>query len=222
MNIGSPQWNQILVDGARTLGFKLSAEDLEQFKQYACELLRWNAKINLTRIIDPVDIAVKHIVDSLQAAPLLNAPAKLLDIGSGAGFPGIPLKILNPDLQVTLIEATQKKVNFLKHLIRTLQLDNIAVWHVRAESLHRQPAVRHSFDVIVSRALSALQPFIQTALPLLARGGRLIGYRSKMAPHELETVRAATLDAAWRVEQIVYTLPVLNLPRALIIISPRD
>ena len=130
MEIGSREWQRLIIDGSRVLGIEIDEGLTAQFIVHASELIKWNRKINLTAITDPRNIAIKHLLDSL--APALHIPdeARLLDMGSGGGFPGIPLKILKPSLFVMLIDGNRKKVNFLKHVLRTLYLENIAAFQI--------------------------------------------------------------------------------------------
>jgi 16S rRNA (guanine527-N7)-methyltransferase len=131
MKIGSDEWSQVIVDGARAFGLDLDSRHTDRFAAHAAELLHWNKTINLTTITDPYEVAVKHFVDSLAPAELISPGANLLDIGSGGGFPGLPLKVVIPSLSITLVDASRKKVNFLKHVIRTLKLKGIEALHIR-------------------------------------------------------------------------------------------
>jgi len=193
MKIGSHEWSQLIVDGARAFGLDLDRRHTDRFAAHAEELLHWNKTINLTSIIDPYQVAVKHFVDSLAPARLVSAGAALLDIGSGGGFPGIPLKVAIPSLAVTLVDASGKKVNFLKHVIRTLKLEGIEALCIRAEDLAAAPAHRKCFDFITSRALTDLKSFIHQALPLLASTGAIIALKGKVDQTEAETLRSYVL-----------------------------
>ena len=194
MKIGSNEWSKLIVDGARAFDLDLDRHHTDLFAAHARELLHWNNTINLTTITEPFEVAVKHLVDSLAPAKLISPDATLLDIGSGGGFPGIPLKVVMPTLSVTLIDASRKKVNFLKHVIRTLKLEGIEALHIRGENLADDPAYLEHFDFIVSRALTELKSFIRQALPLLASKGKIIALKGMMNQIEVETVRAYVLD----------------------------
>ncbi|MEW6672121.1 MAG: 16S rRNA (guanine(527)-N(7))-methyltransferase RsmG [Thermodesulfobacteriota bacterium] len=182
MEIGSSQWKEIIRTGAGALGIDVDDRQIERFAVYAGELIKWNRKINLTAITEAQALAVKHFVDSIAPVALIPPGASLLDIGSGAGFPGIPLKIIRPDLKVTLIDAVRKKVNFQKHIIRTLCLENIGAHHARAE----QFAPETPFDVVVTRALSTLTEFAALALPLLAQDGMMLAWKGLPAEARAE------------------------------------
>ncbi len=212
MEIGSNKWIDVIREGAKVFGVDVSFEQAKLFAVHAQELANWNRKINLTAIIDPFEIAVKHFIDSLAAAQMIPCNVTMLDIGSGGGFPGIPLKILKPNLSVTLIDASRKKVNFLKHICRTLKLDNIVVHQSRAEDIilnqeqiagskedpygFQQPYFKSlqrvsikSFDIVISRALTSLREFFIMALPLLAGDGLIIAMRGKICESEAESLR---------------------------------
>ena len=131
MQIGDSEWNRLIVNGAETLGVQVSAFQVAQFSDHIRELLLWNRKTNLTAITLPSEVAIKHVVDSLAIARWIHPEASVLDVGSGGGFPGIPLKILMPSLSVTLIDSSRKKNSFQRHVIRTLGLANINALQTR-------------------------------------------------------------------------------------------
>lgn len=214
MEIGSEKWNIIIRQGAKTVGIDVSDEQLKLFAAHARELINWNRKINLTAITDPFEIAVKHIVDSLAPAVMIFPHDSMLDIGSGGGFPGIPLKILMPTLSVTLIDASRKKVSFLNHVLRTLKLDNMDVHQIRGEDIilehpeiprfqktqleFRRPSfnpiksvLAKPFDIVISRALASLNDFITMALPALKKDGLIVAMKGKVSEPEIESVRLA-------------------------------
>ncbi len=209
MKIGSNEWSGLIIDGARAFDLDLDRRHTELFAAHAEELLHWNNTINLTTLTDPFEVAVKHFVDSLAPAKKISPGAALLDIGSGGGFPGIPLKVVIPSLSVTLIDASRKKVNFLQHVIRTLKLEGIEALHIRAEDLAGDPAYLKHFEIITSRALTDLQSFIRQARPLLAVNGQMIALKGKMDQTEVESVRASILAVE------TYMLPFTNSKRSI-------
>jgi 16S rRNA (guanine527-N7)-methyltransferase len=182
MQIGSSAWKEIIQKGSGSLGIDMDRHQIDQFALYAGELIKWNRKMNLTAITEAQALAVKHFLDSIAPAALIPPDACLLDIGSGAGFPGIPLKIVRPDLKVTLIDAVRKKVNFQKHVIRTLGLEHVGAHQTRAE----QFSAEKPFDVIITRALSTLREFAALALPLLAEDGVMLAWKGKTAEAQAE------------------------------------
>ncbi|MFC1577497.1 16S rRNA (guanine(527)-N(7))-methyltransferase RsmG [Thermodesulfobacteriota bacterium] len=194
MKIGSSEWSKLIIDGARAFDLDLDRRHTDRFAAHAAELLHWNKTINLTTITDPGEVAVKHVVDSLAPAKLVSPGATLLDIGSGGGFPGIPLKVVIPTLLITLIDASRKKVTFLKHVIRTLKLEGIEALHIRAQDLAGDPAYLKHFDAITSRALTDLKSFIHQALPLLSSEGEIIALKGTVDQTEVESVRSYMLE----------------------------
>ncbi len=228
MQIGSKEWSDLIIDGAGTFDIDLNHSQTRQFAIHATELVRWNQKINITAIIDPLEVAVKHFLDSLVPAHLISPDAVLLDIGSGAGFPGIPLKILIPSLPVTLIDASRKKVSFLKHVIRTLRLDKIEALHIRAEDLTNDPLYLNRFDVIISRALSSLELFCRLALPLMVEEGVMIALKGEVARNELYDLKGRGLDDGDDTKTVrrqlsvtveKFHLPIINSNRSIAIIK---
>ena len=192
----------------KQLRLTLTILKIRLFSTHAIELIKWTQKINITTITDPIEVASNHFLDSLVPAQFIPPEAAVLDIGSGGGFPGIPLKVLLPELSVTLIDASRKKVSFLKHVIRTLKLDNIEALHIRAEDLANHPSYINRFDVIISRALSSLDFFVRLALPLLADGGVIIALKGEVDQTELDDLHCNVLEkmnAAGR--STVYSIP---------------
>jgi len=182
MSIGSPEWISIIVDGAGMLGIDLSEKQAADFAVHARDLVHWNRKVNLTAITDPFEMAVKHYLDSIITVPLIddfmtgNSVTSLLDVGSGAGFPGIPLKIAVPSLSVTLLEARRKRVNYLKQAIRSLQISGVQVCQQRFEDMPQEKR----FDLIVCRAFADLRLFVRSALPLLNDNGLVVAYKGRL------------------------------------------
>ena len=228
MQIGSKNWKNAIYDGAKDLKIQIDQGKIDQFAIHAFELLRWSRKTNLTAISDPLEIAVKHYLDSIAPVPIIPPGASLLDMGSGGGFPGIPLKIMIPSLSVTLIDASRKKVSFLKHVIRILGLDNIEAGHVRAEDLSRDGNLNNAYDVIISRALSSMLKFVQISLPLLSKDGFIIAMKGKMSVKKIESElsqikkRPDSKESSISNFNIVlkkYRLPYLKSERSLVILK---
>ena len=228
MQIGSKKWNNVIYDGAKDLEIQIDRGKIDQFGIHAFELIKWTRKTNLTAISDPLEIAVKHFLDSIAPVPIIPPDISLLDIGSGGGFPGIPLKIMIPSLSVTLIDASRKKVSFLKRVIRMLGLDNIEACHVRAEDLPRDCIFNNTYDVIVSRALSSIADFVQMSLPLLAKDGFIIAMKGKITDMEIESVRSLSEKGRDMQENSMsnfnivlkkYILPHIKSQRSIVIIK---
>ena len=227
MEIGTNEWSNFLNDHAKTIGIDFDCTQNRLFSAHAAELIKWNRKINLTTLTDPIEVASNHFLDSLVPARFMPPHvAKLLDIGSGGGFPGIPLKVLLPELSVTLIDASRKKVSFLKHVIRTLKLDDSEALHIRAEDLAHRPSYLNRFDVIVSRALTSLEFFVSLALPLLACGGLIMALKGHVDNVELADLRnnvlskkmnsAGSIDRSFTVSLEKYSLPFLRSERTIV------
>lgn len=184
----------LLKTAAAPFGVELTPEMGERFDLYARRLVEWNGKINLTAITDPAGIAVKHFADSLTAAPLLpTGELSLVDVGTGAGFPGVPLAILRPELSLTLLDSLQKRLTFLETVCGELGVTARFV-HARAEEAGRDPALREKFDVATARAVAALPALCEYCLPLVRPGGRMIALKGPDADRELaEAARAIGL-----------------------------
>jgi len=169
----------------RQLSLEVSADASDKLLRLLDELLRWNRTHNLTAITDPVEGIEKHLVDSLTLLPLLAGYERLLDLGSGGGFPGLPLKIARPDLSIVSVDSVAKKINFQRHAVRLLGLRGFEPLHARAESLSEFPGYSGGFDVVVSRAFASLPVFASLALPCLQPRGRILAMKGAEGEREL-------------------------------------
>jgi len=170
---------RLLISGARLVGVVLDASKVDAFEQFLGELIKWNQRMNLTALRKERSIIVRHFLDSLTLVRYLPRGASLLDIGSGAGFPGVPLKIARPDLEVVLLEASRQKTYFHKHLIRSLNLSGIrSVWG-RSDQGEVRTTLGNRFDVVVSRAVSPLEVFLREAIHFIHARGMIIGMRGR-------------------------------------------
>lgn len=169
---------------ASLLGIPLSPDHVKKFGIYLEELKAWNKRFNLTAIKNDEGIVIKHFVDSLTPLKFIKPGSTLLDIGSGAGFPGIPLKIMEPSLKVTLLDSVNKKVTFMRHIIEALELTGIEAIHARAEELAKTR--KGAYDVVISRALTNLSDFIKIGEPFMRPDGRLIAMKGKNVGKELK------------------------------------
>lgn len=183
---------QLLIDYCSRWGVTLSADQLAQFARYAEELQHYNQHTNLTAISEPSEIYRRHFLDSLSLAPHLgDQPDSLVDIGSGGGFPGIPLKLLRPDMGLTLVESVAKKTSFLSHLVACLGLSKVRVLTTRAEQLGRDPHEREQHAVVTARAVAELPVLVEYGIPLLRIGGRLLAPKGANAGAELAAAARA-------------------------------
>lgn len=185
------------------------------FNRYAEMLRERNEKINLTAITEPEEVKVKHFLDSCSAAELLPGGASVLDIGSGAGFPGLPLKIVRPDLTVTLLDSVNKKVAFVSDVVAELKLSGVTAVHARIEDFPH----KGEYDAVVSRAVAELSTLAEYALPFVKIGGAFIAYKSEKAEAEAEAAASAITLLGGRIREIREAFVAAGLTRKLIVID---
>ena len=180
-------FRRILYDASISMGITLTDREFAMFSIYYRELLVWNEKINLVSTKSVSDIPIKHFIDSLTPLPfMINTYATILDIGAGAGFPGIPLKIVAPSLKVFLLESSRKKASFLKHRIRIRILDEIKVIHNRAENIMTDDAYRERFDIVISRAALKLPALLRISAFFLADDGMVMAMKGNNVEDEMK------------------------------------
>jgi 16S rRNA (guanine527-N7)-methyltransferase len=213
----------ILQVGAQQFNLTLTKAQLDTFERYRQELIAWNERVNLTGIVDPEEIVVKHFLDSLSvylALQDLPSTVSVIDVGSGAGFPGLPLKIALPEIRLTLLEATRKKTAFLQHIIATLNLTGITVLTARAEEVGRQPEHRERYDIAVARAVATLPVVAEYSLPLVKVGGWVIVQKGQHPADEIKQAANALGILGGKVGQILpLTVPGLTAERHLVVIQ---
>ena len=176
-----------LSEGAAAIGIRLGPAELDRFATYHREILLWNRRINLVSERSAQEIVIRHFLDSLTPAPFLDRPdGALIDLGSGGGFPGIPLRIALPALQLTLVEASRKKSSFLSHVVRTLRLDGVQVIRERVQALTAEEILAGRFDMLISRAAFKLPDLIRMASFFLKPGGQLIAMKGPDPQEEME------------------------------------
>jgi 16S rRNA (guanine527-N7)-methyltransferase len=209
---------EILVSGAEEIGVCLSPQVIARYLLYIEELRKWNARINLTALNENLDIGVKHFLDSLTVTPYLHGAKSVLDIGAGAGFPGLPLKIHSPAIALLLLEASQKKVFFLRNIVRVLQLEGVEVVYGRAESHEMIKRYAERFDLVLARALADLPTSLHLAIPYVKGGGSIVSMRGKKGEDE---ARAVDLDALGLqlIEVKKLTLPFVKEDRVLVVLQ---
>ncbi len=214
----SPQ--TLLAKTAAAWGLPLTETQLKQFAAYTSTLQIWNVRVNLTAIIDAEGIFVRHFLDSLRCACAWgDTPASLIDIGSGAGFPGIPLKILRPTLRLTLVESVGKKAAFLRHIVEQLALDDVTVLDSRVELIGHQPQHREQYDVATARAVAGMRVLAEYSLPLVRLGGRLLAPKGADVAAELAAAQRAIKILGGEMPAVEpVTLPGVD-PRTLVVIG---
>lgn len=181
-----------LISGAQRLGLFLTPEQVARFQVYYEELIRWNRRVNLTAIVDYEEVQLKHFLDSLTITLALKGlPSHLLDIGTGAGFPGVPLKILYPRISLTLVDSVHKKAAFLHHLLARLDLEGVAVLAERAEHLAHDERYRQRFDIVLSRGVAKLATLAELTLPFCALGGAFIALKKGEVDGEIAAAARA-------------------------------
>jgi 16S rRNA (guanine527-N7)-methyltransferase len=193
------------------LGLDLSTDIQHAFGHYADELLEWNKNINLTAITDPEAIETRHFLDSLSVMRAVNfTPGlRVIDVGTGAGFPGLPLRLIYPHIELALLEATAKKADFLARIAQQLKLTNVRILHQRAEEAGQAAATREQFDVVLARAVAAMPVLVEYLLPLCKVGGYCVALKGESAAAEVQQAEHALRILGGRVRKI---LPV-ELPR---------
>ena len=186
----------------KEFNIKINDEQIKKFMNYMNLLLEWNEKINLTAITQPEEVKLKHFVDSLTVLKYINDDDKVIDIGTGAGFPGIPLKIMNENTKITLLDSLNKRINFLNIVIETLNLRNIQAIHGRAEEIARNKLYREKYDVAVSRAVANLSTLTEYMLPFVKVGGKCICMKGANVNEELERAQNAIKELGGEIERV--------------------
>ena len=175
-------------------GLVLNGQQIDKFERYYQLLVEWNEKMNLTAITQREEVYLKHFYDCLMVLwnmPLENYALQLCDVGAGAGFPSIPLKIAHPELQVTIVDSLQKRLTFIEHLAEELGLEGVSCVHGRAEDVGQNPAYRGQFDIVTARAVASLNVLAEYCLPLVKIGGQFLALKAQKSDQELEEARAA-------------------------------
>jgi len=205
--MGQPQMEK-LIEGTRKLGLELNASMVEQFQLYYQVLIEWNKKFNLTAITDYQEVQIKHFLDSLTVTialtkkELTKSGLSIMDIGTGAGFPGIPLKIMMPQSRLVLLEATTKKVTFLRYAAQRLELEGVEIVAGRAEEVAHLPLYRQQFDLVVSRAVASLSSLVELALPFCQIGGKFVAQKKGDSRQEIDRAIKAIDVLGGRLSQV--------------------
>jgi 16S rRNA (guanine527-N7)-methyltransferase len=203
-------------------GISLTQDQIDQFELYFETLVEWNEKMNLTAITDKAEVYLKHFYDSITASFYFDftKPFHLCDVGAGAGFPSIPLKIVFPHIEVTIVDSLNKRISFLNHLANELKLENVHFIHDRAETFGVNPLYRENFDVVTARAVARMSVLSELCLPLVKVGGHFIAMKAAHANDELANGKKAITTLGGRLEEMfTFTLPMEESERNILIIK---
>ncbi|MBR6149611.1 MAG: 16S rRNA (guanine(527)-N(7))-methyltransferase RsmG [Lachnospiraceae bacterium] len=212
--------NSFFIQGLKEYGFDPTDEQIEKFIRYYDLIIEWNEKINLTAITEYKDVMIKHFLDSVSIIKAVDMSSvnSLIDIGTGAGFPGIPIKIMFPDIKITLLDSLKKRLNVLDLIIDELNLKDIYTIHGRAEDIARDPKYREKYDLCVSRAVANLSTLSELCIPYVKPNGKFVSYKSEKADEELEKAKNAirllggkvTSAVSFELEDNIRTLIVID------------
>ncbi len=211
-----------LIKGISELEIELDSTQLDGFSKYKELLKEWNEKINITAITDDIEIDQKHFLDSLTAfkTDLFEGKKRIIDVGTGGGFPGLPLKISNPDLEVELLDSLNKRIIFLDEVIKELGLKNIVATHGRAEELSIKPEYRESFDICVSRAVASLNTLCEYCIPFVKVGGYFVSMKGPDVEEELDLAKNAIKQLGGKlISTKLINIPESDISHTLIIIE---
>lgn len=204
----------------KKLDIKLNVEQLEKFYKYMGLLIEWNEKMNLTAITEPNEIILKHFVDSLTILKEINDNSKVVDVGTGAGFPGIPLSIANESLKITLVDSLNKRLIFLQEVIEKLELKNVEIIHSRAEDFGQNKKYRENFDFATSRAVANLSTLSEYLIPLVKINGKCICMKASDVEEEINQAKNAINVLGGTIEKIEeFKLPESDIGRTIIVIN---
>ena len=213
-------FNEKFLEKLNKIQLNVNDEVLNKFCAYMTNLLEWNEKINLTAITDEDDIILKHFIDSLTILEYIPEKSNVIDVGTGAGFPGIPLKIVREDINMTLMDSLNKRITFLNEIINKLGLKKINAIHSRAEELAKIPEHREKYDIAVSRAVANLSTLSEYMIPFVKVGGKCICMKGSNIEEELKTAKNAIKELGGEIEKVInFKLPDSDNERNIIIIK---
>ena len=214
------RFEEEMLEKSKILGVRFSVEQIEQFYRYMNLLIEWNEKMNLTAITEPKEIILKHFIDSITILKYIDDNSKLVDVGTGAGFPGVPLSIMNPTLKITLVDSLNKRLIFLQEVVKELNLKNIEIVHARAEEFGQNKNCREKFDIATSRAVANLSTLSEYLVPLVKIDGKIISMKASNAKEEINDAKKAIEVLGGKIEKIEeFDLPESDIGRTIIIID---
>ena len=204
---------------SKQIDINLNEKQLEQFKKYMDLLLEWNEKINLTAITEEDEVILKHFVDSMTVLKYIDNGASIVDVGTGAGFPGIPVSIAKDSVNVILVDSLNKRINFLQEVISQIDLKNIKAIHSRAEEFGQNKEHREKYDISVSRAVANLSVLVEYLLPLVKVGGKCICMKGSEVEEEITNAKFAIKELGGKIEFVdEFCLPGTDIKRNIIVI----
>ena len=213
-------FKEILKEKASNINVLLKDEEIDKFYQYKNLVLEWNEKINLTAITDDMDFIMKHFVDSLTINRYIENGKSIIDIGTGAGFPGIPIKITNPENKIILFDSLNKRIKVLEDITNKLKLKNVQLIHGRAEEVFKNKEYREKYDIAISRAVASLNVLVELMLPAVKVGGKCICMKGNNVKDEINDAKNAIEVLGGNIDKIdKVILPEFNLERNIVIIK---
>lgn len=213
------EFNELMISYAKEMSLMFTEEQLNQFYKYMNLLIEWNNKINLTAIVKPEEIILKHFIDSLTINSYIDKNQVLVDVGTGAGFPGVPIKIYRPDLKVVLVDSLNKRINFLEEVITQLRLEKIETVHSRIEDFGKDNKYRESFDIVTARAVANLSVLSEYLLPLTKVGGKCICMKGSEISEECDNGKRAIDILGGKILKIDnFQLPSSDISRNIIVL----
>ena len=214
------EFNELMSYYGKKINILFTEKQLEQFYNYMELLLEWNEKINLTSIVEPKEIILKHFIDSLTINKYIEKGIKFVDIGTGAGFPGIPIKIYRSDVEIVLVDSLNKRINFLNEVIKELKLEKIKTIHSRVEEFGKNKQYREKFDIVTARAVANLAVLSEYLIPLNKKGGKCICMKGSEIEEECNKSKKAISILGGKISKIdKFYLPESDITRNLIIID---
>ena len=213
-------FNRELFEKVKKFNIYINNDQIQKFQRYKELLLEWNEKINLTAITDEEEIILKHFVDSLTVLKYINENDKIIDVGTGAGFPGIPIAIMMPNVKITLLDSINKRINFLNEVIKELDLKNVETIHSRSEDCGKDILYREKFDISIARAVANLSTLSEYLLPFVKIGGKMICMKGSEIEEELKNAQYAIKVLGGKIiSRDEFTLPESDIKRNIIIVE---
>ena len=214
------EFSNIFINALKEIGLDIDQEKINKFYKYMNLLLEWNEKMNLTAITDYEEIIIKHFVDSLTIENEIKENSEVVDVGTGAGFPGIPLKIFRDDIKITLVDSLNKRLIFLDKVIKELGLKNVEIIHMRAEDIGKNKKYREKFDVVTSRAVANLATLSEYMIPLVKKNGVAICMKGSNIEEEVEDAKKAIKILGGKILKIKeFKLPEISDGRSIIVLK---